>query len=808
MKKYTKLQFSFGVILMGFILSTASILLIPNKVSAEDKCTATKIEFTPNSSNFSGTNALNSNTWYAQNKPFTVQITTEYCRGKTIKFSLMRQDTYSTDEELPLHKTATDFVTSMDIVVPYSEKFTIHLIAGEEGCFQTCELYGKTNVDSSIIRTKYNFLSYKCATGCWDKFFLASGINPTVDINPNPAVEHWWYKKNDPDATSTSKIYYGRFLNKQGCLDAVKLEVGADPAGCVEDGYPTIPDAQKTMAGTFKNFLLGSATGPMSWRGVGSPAAHKVVKGTVPNAIGNDVLVVFSGNGVDIEGAKNWATTLVNTKLKAKGIGTVYAVASPDTNAYIMDVTKIGTTEMKADIESQFISGRRLIIIDHSNGVYPAIEFLNSITANSFGPIKNENVTIYNLDGSTSIAPANYQNGYDVSSYGPGLGSDQTVYYSFNASKATSANKIELKLNTVGCTTPLPICLHMRLVNSEAKPANWTNVNAIYSETKDTNTQTEYITNQNLPGGVAIDVGGWGMAEPYDSDYTLLAPIGSLKQITKEKTITDYLNILFRLGIGICIALAVIMLIIQGVQYMGDESVFGKTEAIGKMKNTIGGLILVLGAWAILNTINPDLVKTTLNIRSITFDVAPNSFVPRNASDSAKCIPVTNPPAPSDACTVQKLSTTFKDKAEAMSKICNIESGGNPTAVSQGDFCSGDQKAFSFGLFQINMLANGKIIKDASGNSCADLFVSKDGTPIKPDGYWESSTQTYNCKLKPGNEVENRYQSCKATLLNPTENIKIAYALFSEKNGMNRAWGGGDNHQYGGDYKICSSAFQ
>lgn len=110
-------------------------------------------------------------------------------------------------------------------------------------------------------------------------------------------------------------------------------------------------------------------------------------------------------------------------------------------------------------------------------------------------------------------------------------------------------------------------------------------------------------------------------SKPYNGDYNLLAPIGSLTKIDKTTTITDYLNILFRLGIGLLIALSVIMLVVHGIQYMGDESVFGKTEAMHSIRATIGGLLLALGAYALLNTINPDLVNSKLSVSSITYDV-------------------------------------------------------------------------------------------------------------------------------------------------------------------------------------------
>jgi hypothetical protein len=120
------------------------------------------------------------------------------------------------------------------------------------------------------------------------------------------------------------------------------------------------------------------------------------------------------------------------------------------------------------------------------------------------------------------------------------------------------------------------------------------------------------------------------------SIYNMLAPIGGIERMDSSGTdptcaadpkcitndIGKYLNIIFKLAIGICAALAVIMLIINGVKYMGDESVFGKTEAKKNMFGAIVGLLIALGAWALLNTINPDLTgKNGLNISSANIEL-------------------------------------------------------------------------------------------------------------------------------------------------------------------------------------------
>jgi len=75
-------------------------------------------------------------------------------------------------------------------------------------------------------------------------------------------------------------------------------------------------------------------------------------------------------------------------------------------------------------------------------------------------------------------------------------------------------------------------------------------------------------------------------------------------------TLGRYLPGLFKLGIGIAGVLAVIMIMIGGVEYMMSESITSKGAGKDKMRDAIIGLLLAMGAWIILNTINPNLVDT------------------------------------------------------------------------------------------------------------------------------------------------------------------------------------------------------
>ena len=116
------------------------------------------------------------------------------------------------------------------------------------------------------------------------------------------------------------------------------------------------------------------------------------------------------------------------------------------------------------------------------------------------------------------------------------------------------------------------------------------------------------------PSTPPINVGSMNIVKN-STLYKMLAPLPGITCMDWSGTdqtcigndIGKYLNILFKLGIGISIFLAVVMIIINGIKYMGDESVFGKTGAKEGIFSAILGLLIALCAWALLNTINPYL---------------------------------------------------------------------------------------------------------------------------------------------------------------------------------------------------------
>jgi len=104
-------------------------------------------------------------------------------------------------------------------------------------------------------------------------------------------------------------------------------------------------------------------------------------------------------------------------------------------------------------------------------------------------------------------------------------------------------------------------------------------------------------------------------AQAQSAEYHLLAPIPQLTKDGGDTTDTaTYIPGLFKLAIALAGVLAVIRIIYAGIIYMTTDAFTGKSSAKSKIWDAIWGLLLAIGAWTILNTINPKILNFDLNI--------------------------------------------------------------------------------------------------------------------------------------------------------------------------------------------------
>lgn len=107
------------------------------------------------------------------------------------------------------------------------------------------------------------------------------------------------------------------------------------------------------------------------------------------------------------------------------------------------------------------------------------------------------------------------------------------------------------------------------------------------------------------------------------TDYTVLAPLPNTTscganptpgQTGCTSTLSQYLPNLFTLMIGVGAMAAFVVITIYGLEYMLSDSLGVKMNAKKMLTDALWGLGLIIFAWVILNYINPNLVKGSLNI--------------------------------------------------------------------------------------------------------------------------------------------------------------------------------------------------
>ena len=119
---------------------------------------------------------------------------------------------------------------------------------------------------------------------------------------------------------------------------------------------------------------------------------------------------------------------------------------------------------------------------------------------------------------------------------------------------------------------------------------------------------------------------GSGVTLPQQpSEYVPLSPLpGTTEPCDPKKdpskagqyctNIGTYIQGAYKLAIGLSIAVAVIMIFWGGFEYLLSQTPFGKSDGKARIQNAIGGLLLVLLAFLILQTINPNLVNFNFSL--------------------------------------------------------------------------------------------------------------------------------------------------------------------------------------------------
>lgn len=107
-------------------------------------------------------------------------------------------------------------------------------------------------------------------------------------------------------------------------------------------------------------------------------------------------------------------------------------------------------------------------------------------------------------------------------------------------------------------------------------------------------------------------------------EYQLLTDIPGLQAVeTDSVDFSSFINAIYKMSIGIGSALAVLVIILSGIQYSLSTVASVKVDLKQRLLYVVGGLIILLSAYLFLNIINPQLTQfddKTGNLSDATFN--------------------------------------------------------------------------------------------------------------------------------------------------------------------------------------------
>jgi hypothetical protein len=233
------------------------------------------------------------------------------------------------------------------------------------------------------------------------------------------------------------------------------------------------------------------------------------------------------------------------------------------------------------------------------------------------------------------------------------------------------------------------------------------------------------------------------------------------------------------------------------------------TDAKSSFTNAFIGLVIILVAFLLVDTIMRQLVKgsgevtgygpwnevrcskqveSTLDPAVFESDPAyTNYHVPSYVSGGAtggSCSPITTTGNP---CTAANLAQYFGSRSNEASIICNKESGGR-AVNSRTDICCGSNgcqagdPSFSGGIFQINVLANSRLIPGCTGE-----FYRRNGSTAQGNCVQRNSRGIctgWSC------EITNQavYNTCMQATSNTQLNLQVAGTLYRQAGNSFQPW--------------------
>lgn len=239
-------------------------------------------------------------------------------------------------------------------------------------------------------------------------------------------------------------------------------------------------------------------------------------------------------------------------------------------------------------------------------------------------------------------------------------------------------------------------------------------------------------------------------AKDANTPIDLLQPLPA--GINGSANMTSYISGAFTLSMAIGAALAFVMITYGGIIYATTDALTNKQKGRKYIEDAIIGLIILLGAYALLNTINPELVNFNIGISAPIVGQAETGMTgPIQApADCPACVPISSlsssypvPTKSSGMLVSQQMGTELATLAGAM-KNSNVSwyitEGYTPkdgTGPHVGNSCHYSGSCVDIGLTNntdvnaINLLYKGLADSGLGGKSVLEVQSQAEATRLK-----------------------------------------------------------------------------
>jgi hypothetical protein len=120
-------------------------------------------------------------------------------------------------------------------------------------------------------------------------------------------------------------------------------------------------------------------------------------------------------------------------------------------------------------------------------------------------------------------------------------------------------------------------------------------------------------------------------------------PLVGIPGLPSDGSFDGYVDALYALAISIAALVAVVKIVLAGAKYMMDDIVTHKSEAKEDIKNALIGLLIIIGAVIILNTINSDLTNLAITAPPVVVDNSTPDPIQTIVNDAEEAIARNSP---------------------------------------------------------------------------------------------------------------------------------------------------------------------